>query len=129
MIFPKDLMYTKTHEWVKRDGDECIVGVTEYAQKELSDVVYVELPNIGRDVTAAEAICVVESVKAAFDIYAPVSGSVTDVNSTLETDPALVNSDCYKSGWFFKISAKDKNAFSSLMDAAAYTQHVQDSAH
>jgi len=129
MSFPEDLKYTKTHEWVKLEGDVCTIGVTEFAQKELSDVVYVELPDIDRELAAGDAACVVESVKAAFDIYAPVSGTVTEVNDALEDDPALVNTACYTDGWFMKVSLSKKDEISSLMDVVAYTKHVEEGAH
>jgi glycine cleavage system H protein len=126
---PKDRKYTKTHEWVKIDGDTAIVGVSEYAQKELSDVVYIELPEVGRLVTAGEALCVVESVKAAFDIYSPLTGSVVEVNSSLDDDPSLVNKECYTNGWFFKITPDKTDEISELMDSSQYVDHVDSIAH
>ena len=124
MDFPKELKYTKTHEWVKKDGDVYIAGVSEYAQKEISDVVYVELPDVGREATAAKGICVVESVKAAFDIYSPISGKVVKVNDALEGDPALVNSDPYGEGWIVKLEGTDESEMNGLMDSAAYAEYV-----
>ena len=125
MGYPADLKYSKTHEWVKNNASEVSVGITEYAQKELSDVVYVELPEVGREVSAGEAVCVVESVKAAFDIYTPVAGTIVDVNSTVEDDPALVNNDCYGKGWLFKVEVSDPKQINAMMDAESYTKHVE----
>jgi len=121
MDFPQDVKYTETHEWINAEGR---VGVSEYAQKEISDVVYVELPEEGREVGAGDVVCVVESVKAAFDIYAPVAGTVVEVNSSLEGDPALVNTSCYGDGWLVKIETTDATAQNALLDGAAYTSHV-----
>lgn len=126
MSYPKDLKYSKTHEWVKDENGTCIVGITEYAQKELSDVVYVELPEEGREVSKGEAVCVVESVKAAFDIYSPVSGKVVAINEGLEDDPALVNSDCYGDGWFFKLEASNASEIEAMMDADAYASSMSE---
>ena len=125
MNFPKELHYTKTHEWARRQGKVVSVGITDYAQKEISDVVFVELPKAGTEVRAGKPICVVESVKAAFDIYAPVSGRVGRVNSDLETDPAHVNKDCYGSGWFFELEPSDPKEWDALMTAEAYENHIR----
>ena len=103
MEFPTELRYTQTHEWAKRNGNRVRVGITEYAQHEISDVVFVELPKLNLQASKGKAIAVVESVKAAFDIYAPVSGEVVDTNKNLESNPALVNKDPYGQGWFFEI--------------------------
>ncbi len=124
MDFPSDAKYTKTHEWVKKDGDTYVTGITEYAQKELSDVVYVEMPEVGKQVEAGTVMCVVESVKAAFDIFAPMSGTVSEVNADLEGDPGLVNTDSYGTGWLIKINATDVSQYERLMDTEAYTAHV-----
>ena len=101
MNFPGDLRYTKTHEWVRRQGEKLIVGISDYAQHEISDVVFVELPHVGQQVEGGKATCIVESVKAAVDIYAPVSGTIKAINTTLESDPGLVNQEPYGKGWFF----------------------------
>ena len=103
MNFPSDLKYTKSHEWVRKSDGSAVVGITDYAQHEISDVVFVELPHIGRETEEAKAVCVVESVKAAFDIFAPVSGTIKAINTTLEPDPGLVNDDPYGKGWVYKI--------------------------
>ena len=109
MNFPGDLRYTKTHEWIRRSGDQTVVGITDYAQHEISDVVFVELPHVGQKVEQGKGISVVESVKAAFDIYAPVSGTVKAINTTLESDPAIVNQDQYGKGWFFELTPVHPN--------------------
>src|ERR1700741_1839317 len=115
---PSALRYTKEHEWVRLDGDIATVGITDHAQKQLGDVVFVELPEIGRDVSADEACAVVESVKAASDIYAPLAGKVVETNQTIIDDPSIVNSDAEGEGWFFRIEIDDTDAYDALMDAA-----------
>src|SRR5580765_7409961 len=100
---PSDLRYAKSHEWVRVSGDAATVGITDHAQQELTDVVFVEVPAVGRKVKAGEACAVVESVKTASDIYAPVSGEISEINPALADNPALVNTDPYGGGWFFKI--------------------------
>src|SRR5512135_12260 len=100
---PSDLKYSKSHEWIRVTGDVATVGITDHAQHELTDVVFVELPEVGRKVKAGEACAVVESVKTANDIYSPVSGHITEVNPAVVADPALVNSEPYADGWFFKL--------------------------
>ena len=101
MNIPDNLRYTKTHEWAAANDKTVKSGLTEYAQKELSDVVYIELPQIGKKVKQGESIAIVESVKAAFDIYAPVSGEISTVNKSLDADPSLINRDSYGAGWLF----------------------------
>ena len=125
MKFPKDLNYTKTHEWAKKNGNFLTVGISDYAQKEISDVVFVELPKLGQIVTQGKAAAVVESVKAAFDIYAPVSGKITKVNSELESNPALVNDNCYESGWFFEIESSSPKEWENLLSAEVYENHLK----
>ena len=105
--FPAELKYLETHEWAKLDGGVVVVGISDHAQDALGDVVYVELPEVGAAYTAGDEVAVVESVKAASDIYAPVSGSILEVNEALEDSPELVNDSPYGDGWFFKISAED----------------------
>lgn len=122
MEFPAELKYTATHEWAKREGNVVRVGITEYAQHEISDVVYVELPKSNAEVTKGKNIAVVESVKAAFDIYAPLSGKIVKANKILETEPALVNQDPYARGWFFEIEMKDPSEWDALLDASAYQE-------
>src|SRR5580704_17750913 len=121
---PSDTHYTKEHEWVRMDGDIATVGITDHAQEQLGDVVYVELPEIGRDVAADEACAVVESVKAASDVFAPLAGKVVEVTQTIIDDPSVVNSDAEGEGWFFRIEIDDPDAYDTLMDAAAYDEYV-----
>lgn len=116
--------FTKDHEWVRLEGGTVTVGITDHAQQALGDVVYVELPEAGREVTAGEACAVVESVKAASDVYAPLAGTVTERNDALADDPALVNSAPDGQGWFFKIELSDPAAFEELMDEGAYRELV-----
>ena len=128
--FDKDVRYAKTHEWVWMEDDIAIVGISDTAQDLLSDVVFVELPDIGDEVTAGKAVAVVESVKAAEDVNAPVSGVVIEINQELEDTPELVNDDPYGS-WFFKVrpSASIEKELAALMDADAYTKFVEENAH
>ena len=122
------MRFTKDHEWVRLDGDVATVGITAHAQDALGDLVFVELPEPGRDVTESEAVAVVESVKAASDVYAPLAGRVTEVNPALSEDPALVNRDPAGEGWFFKLHLADASAFDALMDQAAYDALVAEQA-
>ncbi|ULH14502.1 glycine cleavage system protein GcvH [Deinococcus sp. KNUC1210] len=115
MNTPSDLKYAPSHEWLKDDGT---VGISDFAQDQLGDVVYVELPEVGREVSAGETLAVVESVKTASDIYAPASGTITAVNDALSGTPELVNSDPYGEGWLFKIDVTEESE--GLMDASAY---------
>lgn len=117
-------LYTSDHEWLAIDGDVATVGITDYAQSQLGDVVFVELPKLGRVLKKAEAAAVVESVKAASDVYAPVSGEVLETNPELASKPALVNSDAQGNAWFFKIKMADKSELGGLMDEAAYKAHT-----
>ncbi|GAC1337243.1 MAG: glycine cleavage system protein GcvH [Acetobacteraceae bacterium] len=116
--------FTRDHEWVRLEGDVATVGITAHAQEALGDVVFVELPEPGRNVEAGEACAVVESVKAASDVYAPLSGVVTARNDAVVDDPALVNSAPTDGGWFFKLEIADHAAFAELMDEAGYQQMV-----
>ena len=124
MNTPADLRYASSHEWVRLDGEIATVGISDHAQEELTDVVFVELPAMGRTVDAGDPTAVVESVKAASDIYAPVSGEVVEVNPDVEADPSLVNTDPYGKGWIFKLKVKDAAHVSELMDAAAYAGQI-----
>ena len=114
--------FTRDHEWVRLDGDLAIIGITDYAQSQLGDVVYVELPEIGRRVEKGKEAAVVESVKAASEVYAPVSGEVVEINETLTGDPAKVNADAMGEGWFFKLRLDDPQELDDLMDEAEYTR-------
>src|SRR5918996_3554391 len=117
-------LYTADHEWLRIEGDVATIGVTDYAQSQLGDVVFVDLPKVGRVVKKAEAAAVVESVKAASDVYAPVSGEVLEVNEALGADPSLVNSDPAGGAWFFKLRISDKSELAGMMDEAAYKAHT-----
>src|SRR6188472_3878053 len=120
MNVPEDLLYTDSHEWIRREGDKIRVGITDHAQAELTDVVYVELPKVGASYSARGTIAVVESVKAASDIYAPVKGTVLEVNKALESDPALINTDPYGEGWIFLLKMASPDDLKELKDPAAY---------
>ncbi|MFQ5956791.1 MAG: glycine cleavage system protein GcvH [Candidatus Brocadiales bacterium] len=123
MEFPTDISYTKTHEWVRTsDSGQAVVGLTAYAQEQLRDVVFIELPKVGRKVRAKDPCAVVESVKAAFDIYAPVSGEVVSVNTELEDSPQLVNEDPYGKGWIFAIKMTNPNELKALLSAEDYKE-------
>jgi glycine cleavage system H protein len=117
--------YTDQHEWIRLDGEEATVGITKYAAESLGDVVFVELPASGKAVTAGGEAAVVESVKAASDIYAPAGGTVTSANSALEKEPSKVNEDPEGAGWFFKMKINDMGEFAKLMDATAYGKFVE----
>jgi glycine cleavage system H protein len=119
------LYFTKDHEWIAVDGDAATVGITDYAQAQLGDVVFVEVPPAGTQVDKGKEAAVVESVKAASDVYAPVSGEVIEGNAALEADPALVNTAPESDGWFFKLTLSDPSELSGLMDAAAYKAYVE----
>jgi glycine cleavage system H protein len=120
-----DVRYTDQHEWIRLDGDEATVGITKFAAESLGDVVFVELPASGKSVKAGGEAAVVESVKAASDIYAPAGGTVTGVNTALEKEPSKVNEDPEGAGWFFKMTLSDKSELAKLMDAAAYAKFVE----
>jgi glycine cleavage system H protein len=117
-------LYTTDHEWLRIEGDTATIGVTDYAQSQLGDVVFVELPKVGRTLKKAEAVAVVESVKAASDVYAPISGEVLAINDEVVAEPALVNSDAAGKAWFFKLKISDKRELDGLMDEAAYQKHI-----
>ncbi len=124
MNTPPDLRFAASHEWIRLEGEIATVGISDHAQEELTDVVFVELPAMGRSVDAGDPTAVVESVKAASDIYAPVGGEIVEVNPDVEADPSLVNTDPYGRGWIFKLRVKDTAHVSKLMDAAAYRAHI-----
>jgi len=126
---PNELSYTKTHEWVQPDDDGTVlVGITDYAQESLGDLVFVELPEVGATLAAGDACAVVESVKAASDIYAPVTGEVLEVNDDLADSPELVNQEAYGSGWLMKIKLADTEELENLLDADSYEQFIEDEA-
>lgn len=120
MNLPKTLKYSPSHEWSKLEGDTLTVGITDFAQDQLGDVVFVELPKVGQKVAAGSAVAVVESVKTASDIYAPVSGEVTEVNSALTDAPETINSAPYEEGWMFKLRVTDTSELDGLLSADAY---------
>jgi glycine cleavage system H protein len=120
-----EVRFTDQHEWVRLEGDEVTIGITRHAAEQLGDVVFVELPQAGRKVGAGAEAAVVESVKAASEVYAPVGGEVTAANSALEAEPAKVNEDPEGAGWFFKLKLSDKAEFAKLMDASAYQEFVK----
>jgi glycine cleavage system H protein len=121
---PQELKYAESHEWIKADGAVGTVGITDYAQSELGDVVYIELPKVGQQVKAKAAVAVVESVKAASDIYSPVTGEVTEINSAVKDDPALINKDPYGKAWLYKIKIADVSELKLLKDAAGYAKQI-----
>ena len=124
--FPVELRYVATHEWARAEDEGVVaVGISDHAQDALGDVVYVELPEVGQDVEAGEEVAVVESVKAASDIYAPVSGTIVAVNALLEDAPETVNQDPYGDGWFFRIRSRDEAELEVLLDAEAYAESCE----
>ena len=124
MNVPTDLLYAESHEWLRVAGDEGTVGISDHAQHELTDVVYVELPKVGAQVEAQGQVCVVESVKAASDIFSPVSGTVTAVNEALSADPALINTDPHGAGWIYKLKLSDPSQTGVLKTPAQYTEQL-----
>lgn len=127
--FPSDLKYAKTHEWVKLDGDVATIGITDFAQGELSDIVYVEIAALGKTIKRDEPLGTIEAVKAVSDLYSPVSGEVTEANEALKDSPATVNKDPYGAGWMAKIKISDPAELNNLLDAAAYAELAAKSAH
>jgi glycine cleavage system H protein len=125
-MYPSDYRYTKEHEWVRVEGDIATVGITDYAQHELGDVVYVELPKPGAKLNAGQSFGTVESVKAVSDIYAPVAGEVTEVNSSLSETPEAINKDPHGKAWLIKLKLADSSAVGKLMNAAAYEAFIAD---
>lgn len=129
MVDLEKLRYTKTHEWLKVDGNLGYVGITDHAQKEITDVVFVELPKTGKEFSKSQEAAVVESVKAAFSIYAPVSGKVVKVNYAIEKDPSLVNKSPYEEGWFYALEIKDKSEADSLLTYKDYLEFIKKGEH
>jgi glycine cleavage system H protein len=121
---PADLKYAKSHEWARIQGNEATIGITDHAQHELTDVVFVELPEVGKKIKAGEACAVVESVKTASDIYSPLSGEVTAVNKALGDNPALVNSEPYAGGWFYKMTLSNASEAGSLLSPEQYAAQI-----
>jgi glycine cleavage system H protein len=120
-----DKRYTKDHEWVLLDGDIATVGITDHAQEQLGELVFIELPVAEREVVAAEACAVVESVKAASDVYAPLAGKIVEINETIVEDPSIVNSDAEGEGWFFRLELENTDDFDALMDQDAYDEFLE----
>tara|TARA_Y100000746_G_scaffold16161_1_gene12841 strand:+ start:2566 stop:2949 length:384 start_codon:yes stop_codon:yes gene_type:complete len=123
---PEELIYTKEHEWIRVEGNEIVVGITDYAQNALTDVVWVELPELGVSVKSMESFANVESVKSVSEIYAPVSGEVTEINEDLEDAPETVNTDPYGDGWICKMRMEDSGELDALLDAAAYKSLIEE---
>ena len=121
---PPELKYAKSHEWVRIDGASATVGISDHAQQELTDLVFVELPAVGRSVKSGEACAVVESVKTASDIYSPVSGTITEINPAVTDNPELVNAEPYAGGWLFKLDLSAPEELTSLLDATQYQQQI-----
>ena len=125
-MIPEKLKYTKEHEWVKAEGNTAVMGITDHAQSQLGDITFVELPQAGKVVKAADSISTVESVKAASDIYAPVSGKIIEVNSALEDAPEAINSSPYTDGWICRLELSDTSELDNLMSAEEYKEHTQE---
>ncbi|MBV9488522.1 MAG: glycine cleavage system protein GcvH [Verrucomicrobia bacterium] len=124
MLVPDDLKYAETHEWVRTEGEAATIGITDHAQAELTDIVFVELPKIGTPLAARQAAAIIESVKAASDVYSPVSGEVVEINPDLESRPELVNTDPYGAGWLFKLRLKDPDELNGLKTARSYRRQI-----
>ncbi len=125
MLVPDDLKYSETHEWIRVEGDLGTVGITDHAQSELTDIVYVELPQVGATLEPKKPAAVVESVKAASDIYSPVAGEVTETNSALENNPGLINTDPYGHGWLFRLKLSAREDLLNLKDPASYRTQTE----
>jgi glycine cleavage system H protein len=126
VALPADLLYSKEHEWVKIDGDTATIGITDYAQNSLGDIVYVELPRVGKAIEQFGNIGVIESVKAVSDLFTPIGGEITEVNAALESDPASVNRDPYGAGWLFKVKLSDVGEKANLLSPADYEKVAVD---
>lgn len=126
MEYPDDFYYTKDHEWIKIQGNTGIIGITEYAQKQLGDIVYIELPEIGDRFEAGDPIGSIESVKAVSEVFCPVSGEIKEVNEKVATEPDLVNSDAHGAGWLVKIKVEDKSELDDLMDSDEYQEYIEE---
>ena len=125
MNTPNDIKYTKEHEWVSLDGETATIGITDYAQSQLGDIVFVEFPDINSEINQNETFGVIEAVKTVADLFAPVSGEIIEVNSSLEDSPNFINSDPYGSGWIIKVKIKDSNEYNGLMSSDVYDEHIQ----
>ena len=125
MYTAENSRYAKTHEWAYKDGEIAVVGISNHAQEEISDIVFVDLPKVGQKVAAGQNCCVIESVKSASEIYAPVSGEIVEVNEALNADPALVNREPHGNGWLFKIKMTAPSEYENLLDLSAYKATIQ----
>ena len=125
MNTPNDIKYTKEHEWVSLDGETATIGITDYAQSQLGDIVFVEFPDINSEINQNETFGVIEAVKTVADLFAPVSGEIIEVNSSLEDSPNFINSDPYGSGWIIKVKIKDSNEYNGLMSSDVYEEYIQ----
>ena len=125
MNTPNDIKYTKEHEWVSLDGETATIGITDYAQSQLGDIVFVEFPEINSGINQNETFGVIEAVKTVADLFAPVSGEIIEVNSSLEDSPNFINSDPYGSGWIIKVKINDSNEYNGLMPSDVYEEHIQ----
>ena len=125
MNTPNDIKYTKEHEWISLDGETATIGITDYAQSQLGDIVFVEFPDINSEISQNETFGVIEAVKTVADLFAPVSGEIIEVNSSLEDSPNFINSDPYGSGWIIKVKINDLNEYNGLMSSDVYEEHIQ----
>lgn len=123
-MYPSDYLYSRDHEWVRVEGDTCVLGITQYAQEELGEIVFVELPDVGQSFDATDEVGTIESVKAVAEVYTPVAGEVAEVNSALEDEPELVNDDPHGDGWLIKLRVSDKGDLSELMNAEQYEEYI-----
>lgn len=126
MEYPDNLKYTKDHEWVKVDGETAIMGITDFAQEHLGDIVYLELPKEGSEIVQGESFGVVESVKAVSDLYGAVSGTVLEINNSVSDNPETLNEDCYEEGWLIKVKIKDKKELDKLLDHTQYLSLIKE---
>ncbi len=126
MSLPKDLLYTEEHEWVKKDGDTYIIGITDFAQDQLGDIVFVELPEVGDNIQQGDSIGSIESVKTVSDFYAPVTGEVVEINEGLEDEPELLNSDTYEKGWILKVKNVSAEQIDALLSSEDYEKVIED---
>jgi len=126
MKAPEELKYTEEHEWVKVEGDIAIVGITDFAQNELSDIVYVELPEVGKNIKKGDVIATVEAVKTVADVYSPVSGEIIEVNEKLKDEPSIINNDPYGEGWIAKVKMENPEEINALLDHVAYKKLVEE---
>lgn len=123
-MYPSDYLYSRDHEWVRVEGDTCVLGITEYAQEELGEIVFVELPEVGQSFNATDEVGTIESVKAVAEVYTPVSGEVLEVNASLEDEPELVNDDPHGDGWLVKLKIESKSELGELMSAEQYEEYI-----